>query len=110
MTHATVFPRLPALHRLAFVAAAGIVAVVAARPAQAIERCRIDGQLVLQAAPCPQPAAPKPALVDANSVEPVAKRSIVDVMREREAAIRARPAKESVPDGSKILRERMGAL
>ncbi|HWH81650.1 MAG TPA: hypothetical protein VNU71_05375 [Burkholderiaceae bacterium] len=112
MTHPTASARLTATHRLALVATSGVVALLAGTPAHAIERCRVDGQLVLQSTPCPQPAAPKAPLVDASSAEPVAKRSLADAMREREADIRTRSSKREAPpiDGASILKARMGAL
>jgi hypothetical protein len=85
---------------------------------QAMQRCRIDGRLVYQASPCPEATqvAPRGAelphtLAAADADVPV-KRTMAEVMREREAAIRARAttASESQPDGAKILRDRMGAL
>ena len=86
--------------------------------AHAVQRCRIDGRLVIQASPCPQAtqvaprqqAADQPRMVAAADADAPAKRTMADVMREREAAIRARPtAPETQPDGARILRDRMGA-
>lgn len=83
----------------------------------AMQRCRIDGRLVFQASPCPQPApvtapgADLPRTMAAAEADAPARRSIADVMREREAAIRERPAAaQPQPDGARILRDRMGAL
>lgn len=87
--------------------------------AHAVQHCRIDGRLVFQAAPCPQaaPAATagststRATLASADDAGAPKKRTIADVMREREAAIRARPTThEPRPDGASILPERMGAL
>jgi len=83
----------------------------------AMQRCRIDGRLVYQASPCPQATQVEPrgadqprSLAAADADAPV-KRTMADVMREREAAIRTRPtANDSQPDGARILRDRMGAL
>jgi len=83
----------------------------------AMQRCRIDGRLVYQASPCPEATqvAPRgaelPRTLAAVDADVPVKRTMADVMREREAAIRARPhASDSQPDGAKILRDRMGAL
>jgi hypothetical protein len=82
----------------------------------AMQRCRIDGRLVYQASPCPEATqvAPRgaehPQTLAAADAEPPVKRTMAEVMREREAAIRARPtANDAQPDGAKILRDRMGA-
>ena len=88
-------------------------ALVLSAPAQAVQKCRINGRLVIQASPCPQPAAvaaTRAVVTVANSTDAPKKRTIADVMREREAANRTRaPAPESQPDGARILPERMGA-
>ncbi|HWI11025.1 MAG TPA: hypothetical protein VNU48_06820 [Burkholderiaceae bacterium] len=83
----------------------------------AMQRCRIDGRLVYQASPCPEATqvAPRsaelPHTLAAVDADVPVKRTMAEVMREREAAIRARPtASDSRPDGAKILRDRMGAL
>ena len=82
----------------------------------AMQRCRIDGRLVYQASPCPEATQVAPHSADqtrtlaAADAEAPGKRTIAEVMREREAAIRSRhAAQESQPDGAKILRDRMGA-
>ena len=83
-------------------------------PAHAVQHCRVDGRLVIQASPCPQAAA----VVATGAVVAVADtsdapktRSMADVMRERETTQRTRPpVQESQPDGARILRDRMGAL
>ena len=83
----------------------------------AMQRCRIDGRLVYQASPCPEATQVAPrgtdlphTLAAADADVPV-KRTMTDVMREREAAIRTRPVvSDSQPDGARILRDRMGAL
>ena len=96
---------------------AACAALLLCTQVQAVQRCRIDGRLVYQASPCPEAsqvaphAADQPRTLAAADTEAPAKRTIADVMREREAAIRARPAvHEPQPDGAKILRNRMGAL
>ena len=90
-----------------------------AASAQAAQPCRIDGRLVIRSTPCPVAVAPViPATSSASALVAAAddtdapkKRSIADVMREREAAIRSRPAAEPAQrDGASVLRERMGAL
>jgi hypothetical protein len=84
------------------------------------QRCQADGRLVLQAGPCagapPAAATPlRPTLVAAEPAEDVSaapkKRTLADIMREREEENRARTkAREPQVDGARILRDRMGAL
>ena len=90
-----------------------------AASAQAAQPCRIDGRLVIRATPCPVAAAPvipatssAPALVAAaDDADAPKKRTLAEIMREREAANRNRPAAEPAQrDGASVLRERMGAL
>jgi len=87
--------------------------------AQAAQPCRIDGRLVIRSAPCPVAAAHAiPATSSASALvaavddaDAPKKRSIAEIMREREAANRNRPAAEPVQrDGASVLRDRMGAL
>ncbi len=87
--------------------------------AQAAQPCRIDGKLVIRSTPCPvvvAAARPSPAptsalVASADDAEAPKKRKIAEIMREREAAIRSRPAAEPEQrDGASVLRNRMGAL
>ena len=90
------------------------IALLLSAPAHAVQHCRIDGRLVIQATPCPQPAAVAATgavIAVADTSAAPKQRSMADVMREREAAQRTRPpVQESQPDGARILRDRMGAL
>ena len=90
------------------------IALLLSAPAHAVQHCRIDGRLVIQATPCPQPAAvaaTRAVVAVADTSDAPKQRSMADVMREREAAQRTRPpVQESQPDGARILRDRMGAL
>jgi hypothetical protein len=94
------------------------VLLLGAASAQAAQPCRIDGRLVIRSGPCPvvtvaaPVAAPSSALVAAaDDADAPKKRTIAEIMREREAANRSRPAAEPVQrDGASVLRDRMGAL
>ena len=101
-------------HRSVWLACLGVALCTHAQ-SQPLHRCRIDGRMVVQAAPCataPQvvPATLHPALVADTADEPPKKRTLADILREREADNRARKVThEPQIDGSKILRDRMGA-
>lgn len=91
----------------------------AAASAQAAQPCRIDGKLVIRSAACPvvvaAAARPSPAptsglVAAADDTDAPKKRTIAEIMREREAAMRNRPAAEPQRDGAAVLRERMGSL
>ena len=92
--------------------------LLGAASAQAAQPCRIDGRLVIRSTPCPvataaaPAAAPSSALVAAaDEADAPKKRTIAEIMRERQAANRNRPAAEPAQrDGASVLRERMGAL
>ncbi len=102
---------IPSVFRRHSRAIAVVALLLACAQAQAVQRCRIDGRLVLQASPCPAEAAP-PAPVEmlADASEAAPKRSIADALREREADNRARAAtREKKIDGASILPARMGA-
>ena len=81
--------------------------------AQVVRKCRVDGRLVVQSAPCaiePQATAAPSALV-ADASEAPKQRTLADAIREREADNRTRTtAREKQIDGATILRARMGAL
>jgi hypothetical protein len=110
-------PRRP--RRFVGLATIGLI-VVAQAQAEPLRRCHVDGQLVVQAAPCagdlhPASTALRPTPVAAGPADdvtaPPKKRRLADIMREREAENRARTkARPPQPDGSRILRDRMGAL
>ncbi|KQW38181.1 hypothetical protein [Rhizobacter sp. Root404] len=92
-----------------------------AAAAHAAQPCRIDGRLVIRSTPCPvvkavapttrPPASALVAAADEADADAPKKRTIAEIMREREADIRHRPAAEPVQrDGASVLRDRMGAL
>jgi hypothetical protein len=96
------------------VMAAWLVGASSAADAQAINRCRIDGRLVIQSSPCPL----DPPMLGSSSTTPAAaaasgprKKTLADVLRERDGAQRPQPvAREAQGDGANILRSRMGAV
>ena len=89
--------------------------------AQAIHKCRVDGRMVYQSSICPAepmaPAAakagPTPAPVAVATTNPVGpkKKSLADLLRERDGAAPAAPAApDAQGDGANVLRSRMGAV
>ena len=95
-------------------AACGVwaAALVCMPAAQAqVNKCHIDGQLVVRSTPCPlEPrAAAAPASAAVTSVTS-RKKTLADVLRERDAASPQRPVTaEAQGDGANVLRSRMGA-
>jgi hypothetical protein len=86
-----------------------------AAQAQAIIKCMIDGRLVYQSTPCalePRPgvASAPVALAAVNPAAPK-KKTLADVLRERDGGDQVRPAsREPQGDGANVLRARMGAF
>jgi len=111
-----------AIRRTAFVGFAAFVSslvLLSAENAQAqsVQKCLIDGRTVFQSSPCPLEArampngavAPQPVVTGATAAPK--KKSLADLLRERDGADRPRRATyEDQADGAKILRPRMGAL
>jgi hypothetical protein len=85
-----------------------------AAQAQTIIKCMIDGRLVYQSTPCAlaprASAAPAPvALAAVNPASPK-KKTLADMLRERDGDVQTRPAsREAQGDGANVLRSRMGA-
>ena len=96
--------------------AALLAGVQSAADAQVINRCRIDGRLVIQSSPCP--LDPPMHVSSSTSTTPAEaapsgpkKKTLADVLRERDGAQRPQPvAREAQGDGANILRSRMGAV
>ena len=86
--------------------------------AQSVHKCKVDGRVVFQASICPlepraaAPAASVPAAQTAVADPSAApkKKTLADLLRERDAADRARPIHEAQGDGANVLRARMGAV
>jgi len=83
--------------------------------AQSVRKCQVDGRIVFQSSPCPveahvvASAAPQAAAADTLSAPK--KKTLADLLRERDGADRGRPqARESQGDGANVLRSRMGAV
>lgn len=92
---------------------AAILALVVNSSAQAqIRRCDIDGRVIFQSGPCPvdaRLASAAPAAPVANN--PSHKKSLADLLRERDGADHGRPAPPAFQgDGAAVLRARMGAV
>lgn len=95
--------------------------------AQAVNKCTVGGRVVYQAAPCaiearpasasasapaPAPAATAEAVAsNANTSAAPKKKTLSDVLRERDGAAQAQPtSREFQQDGANVLRSRMGAV
>jgi hypothetical protein len=89
--------------------------------AQAVNKCTVGGRVVYQAAPCAIEARPAAASAPAATADAVAsnantpaapkKKTLGDMLRERDGAAPAQPAsRELQQDGANVLRSRMGAV
>jgi hypothetical protein len=80
--------------------------------AQAINRCRIDGHLVLQSTPCPIEArsgGAGPAATATATPSAPHKKTLAELLRARDGG--APPPSRAIQiDGSRVLRSRMGAV
>jgi len=108
-------------HRPLLASLASIVMLCCAQPAlaQAVNKCTVGGRVVYQSSPCAieaRPAAPAAASADAlaSNANPSAtpkKKTLADVLRERDGAAPAQPvSREFQQDGANVLRSRMGAV
>ena len=101
-----------ALRKAGFAAAIALGLCAGAHAQAAVQKCHIDGRIVFQSGPCPL----LPSAVVAADSPPVAanvarKKTLADLLREREAAAPARPISQPLQaDGANVLRSRMGAL
>ena len=100
-----------AVHR-AGIAACVACWVCASAHAQSVQKCRIDGRMVFQTSPCPLEARPAAAAVPQAAASAAArKRTLAELLQERDAADRERPVSQPLrADGADVLRARMGAL
>ena len=88
-----------------------------AAQAQAVYKCMVDGHLVYQSSPCrPEArtsvaAAPVAVPTTPPAAAALKKKTLAELLREREDNTRAPPAtREAQGDGANILRSRMGAV
>ena len=90
------------------------LAWVPAAQAQAINRCHIDGQLVLQSGPCPIEARPgvrtAPPASTQEALGTPRKKTLAEVLRARDGDDPAPGARPDQSDGALVLRSRMGAV
>ena len=81
---------------------------------QAVRKCQIDGRLVYQSSPCPIEArivSTAPQAAAAGPMTPSKKKTLADLLRERDGADSGRPqVREAQRDGANVLRSRMGAV
>jgi len=111
-----------AIRRTAFVGLAAFVSslvLLSAESAQAqsVQKCLIDGRTVFQSSPCPLEAravphgSVAPQVVATGAVGAPKKKTLADLLRERDGADPPRHATNAdQADGAKVLRSRMGAL
>ena len=87
--------------------------------AQAIKKCTVGGRIIYQSSPCAIEARPAAAAASATATalaaDPAAsaakKKTLADVLRERDGAAPAQSAsREFQQDGANVLRSRMGAV
>ena len=85
--------------------------------AQSVQKCLIDGRTVFQSSPCPLEAravphgSVAPQVVATGAVGAPKKKTLADLLRERDGADPPRHATNAdQADGAKVLRSRMGAL
>jgi hypothetical protein len=83
--------------------------------AQPINKCTIGGQLVFQSSPCALEAragaAATPTEIGPRNPAASKKKTLADVLRERDGDGQAQSAsREPQDDGANLLRSRMGAL
>lgn len=109
--------KLPGRILLAPLALGAVTLWAPAAQAQAINKCTVGGRLVFQSSPCPLearagvPAAPVAVALANPDAPKKKKKTLVDLLRERDGDVGAQPAsRESQGDGANVLRSRMGAL
>ena len=106
-----------ALHAV-LIAAAGAPLLCLPAQAQTVRKCQIDGRTVFQSSPCPiearagaVPTPAAPAVLAAAPGDVPKKKTLAEVLRERDGGDRPRPvARDSQGDGANVLRSRMGAV
>lgn len=91
------------------------MAWASAAQAQAINKCSIGGQLVFQSSPCRLEtragATAAPIVVASGNSTAPKKKTLADVLRERDGDVSARPVShEPQGNGADVLRSRMGAF
>ena len=107
-------------HRLLLAPPLSLIVMLCCAPgasAQAINKCTVGGRVVYQSSPCAIEARPATAAAEAvaSNVNPPAaapkKKTLADMLRERDGAAPAQPtSREFPPDGANVLRSRMGAV
>ena len=110
-------------HRLLLASPLSLIVMLCWAPgahaqAQAINKCTVAGRIVFQSSPCAIEARPATgataAAVASNAnlpSEAPKKKTLADVLRERDGAAPAQPARrEFQQDGANVLRSRMGAV
>lgn len=78
----------------------------ASAQAQKVPKCAVDARRALQSPPCPAEAR-----VVASTAAAPKKRTLAELLRERDGGNRVRPPPRDLPiDGASVLRSRMGAV
>jgi hypothetical protein len=110
-------------HRLLLVSPLSSIVMLCCAPgahaqAHAINKCTVGGRIVFQSSPCAVEARPATGAA-AEAVASTAtqasdtpkKKTLADMLRERDGATPAQPARrEFQQDGANVLRSRMGAV
>ena len=95
-------------------ASVALLLLCAAAQAQSVRKCQVDGRLVYQSSPCPVEARVASTAPQVAAAEPIAapkKKTLADLLRERDGTDRGRPAARAFQgDGADVLRARMGAV
>ena len=112
-------------HRPLLASLSSIVMLCWVQPvlAQAVNKCTVGGRVVYQSSPCAiearaavaatTPATPSTNALasNANSSAALKKKTLADMLRERDGAAPAQPvSREFQQDGANVLRSRMGAV
>jgi hypothetical protein len=79
-----------------------------------VQKCQVEGRLIFQSGPCAVEGRAAPAHPPMQALTTAAaprKKTLADLLRERDGADRSRPAtREFQGDGAMVLRARMGAV
>ena len=94
-------------------AGAVLTALSTGAQAQAVRKCQIEGHTVFQSTPCAieVATAPRPAPAGADAPVTSKKRTLAELLHERDGADRPHTSsREFQGDGAHVLRARMGAV
>lgn len=103
---------LPARFVSTLVGAGVVLGMCTGAQAQAVHKCQAEGRAVFQSMPCAVDAdAPRRASPGVDAVVVSKKRTLADLLRERDGADRPHAEGRAFQgDGAHVLRARMGAV